>query len=601
MQGALQKLEQRIERRFARVLALLFVLALCVRSVALVEIASSPCAVQHRWVDTDMHFFDEWANKIAAGDVLSAQVGHPYLDWHARIAQRYFDEEPQVRARLAAGGADPARALWNEWYGGAQFHQEPLYPYLVAATYALVGPRPVAVFAWQVLLGACSVVLLGLLARHAFGALVGALSALLAALCAPLVFHELVLLRTTTIVFLSLLLAWLALRACERPTWKRAALFGVTIGLALLTNSTFAPLALGLLVLLGWSWRRSGAGFAGLRAPIATLLVSLVVVLAPAWLRNRAVGAPTFSTSSVGALAFICANAGDFEPRTGFAADSKHLTTILRESENRLLAAIPATLRTHGSVSHWVAQLGEKIDWSARWYEIPNNENLYAFERYSATLRVLPVTFLALAPLALVGLALAWRQRARAASLYLLFASALVPLLAFYVLSRFRAPLVAAAIPFAALTLVELARALSSRAWLRASAIGGATLALGAWTARPLPADVPLLRPADWTAPFLTFYMPESEAAARAGDWAKAARILEASLADEPDFVRALSRDTLPAALGAPEREWIAFSAQIHEQLAIALRRAGRAEAAVPHEHRAQELRAWLKAAAPGG
>ncbi len=333
MQGALQKLEPLIERRFARVLALLFVLALCVRVAALVEISNSPCAVQHRWVDTDMHFFDEWARKIASGDVLSATVGHPFLDWHARIAQRYFDEQPELRMRLAAGVEDPARALWNGWYGGPQFHQEPLYAYLVGATYVIAGPRPVAVFAWQVLLGACSVVLLGALARRAFGALVGALSALLAALCAPLVFHELVLLRTTTIVFLSLLVAWLALRACDRPAWKRAALFGAAIGLALLTNSTFAPLVLGLLVAVGWSWRRAGASAAAFRAPVAALVVSIVVVLAPAWLRNRAVGAPTFSTSSVGALAFICANAGDFEPRTGFAADSKDLTTILRESD----------------------------------------------------------------------------------------------------------------------------------------------------------------------------------------------------------------------------------------------------------------------------
>ena len=60
----------------------------------------------------------------------------------------------------------PEHKLWDDWYGQKRFHQEPLYPYLVAATYRLWGDDVRHVFAWQLLLGWETNVLIYLLAPN---------------------------------------------------------------------------------------------------------------------------------------------------------------------------------------------------------------------------------------------------------------------------------------------------------------------------------------------------------------------------------------------------------------------------------------------------
>lgn len=607
LEGRLLALEEALSARFARVCVIVFALALGVRALVQVEIDRGPCAWQHRWVETDMAFFDEWARAIVAGDVLSEDVGHPFVGWHASLAERYFANHPDELARWTnAAGEAPrdrdaaARALWDHWYGGKQLHQEPLYPYLVAATYRVLGLDPRFVFAWQGLLGAASAVLVAWLAFRAFGAVAGALAGVLCATCAPLVFHEVVLLRTTTIVFLSLACAAIAVRAgSERGSTRTWIVFGLVSGLAALANSTTLPLALALAAVAAWKRR-------GERALLARRLVgfaaAVVLVLVPVVVRNAKVGAPLLSTSSVGALAFICANTGGFQPSHGFGIDSANVVEVLHASDDRLLPAIPATLSTHASVGSYLRQLASKLDWAWRWYEMPNNENLYSYERFSRVLSLVPVRFGLLAPLALAGivLVLASSARRRSAELLLLLLATFAPLLAFYVLSRFRAPFVAACVPFAAYAIVELVRAIAARRLARGAAIACGVALAAAWTSRPLPAGPPEaggvweIRLSDWSAPFKIWYVPRIEEAARANDWDAVVRELDEAVEHFPDFVRDLRTPAQAAALDENQKKWVRNASALERRFGDALERAGRASEAPPHRARSAELDALV-------
>ena len=145
------------------------------------------------------------------------------------------------------------------------------------------------------------------------------------------------------------------------------------------------------------------------------------------------------------------------------------VSRILAESGNRFVPAILGTLRTHPSVWGYLRQLGGKLAWTWHWYEIPNNENFYYYRLHSAVLRYLPVTFFILAPLGILGLLVAAPRFVSCGTLYCLVLTSFIPLITFYVLSRFRAPLMAALIPFAALSLWRTCEWIIHREWRKAA------------------------------------------------------------------------------------------------------------------------------------
>ena len=107
---------------------------------------------------------------LAADDWLQDRALHPLHGWHLDMARAYLSQHPGAADSITWQEVDakpsPERKLWDEWYGQKRFHQEPLYPYLVAATYRVFGDAVQNVFAWQMLLGCATNVLIYLLAQN---------------------------------------------------------------------------------------------------------------------------------------------------------------------------------------------------------------------------------------------------------------------------------------------------------------------------------------------------------------------------------------------------------------------------------------------------
>ncbi|MEZ5319936.1 MAG: glycosyltransferase family 39 protein [Vicinamibacterales bacterium] len=610
------------------------VAALLVRATYAVQMRDSPLLDLHRIEQLDMHTFEAWAARIADGDWLSAGVGVPMHPWHRDVARAYLASHATRRdgigsaaAGLAdtttAGSTDAAEAaVWTRWLGGRQFYQDPLYAYAIALTYRLAGRAPRAVFVWQALLGAAGVLLIWDLTRRIFDDGTAAVAAALAILCGPLVYYDLVLLRASPMAFAGLAIAWGLERVGRHArTWPLVAL-GAGIGLATLLKATLALFAPVAVVAIAWR-RRSGTGriwsAGGHRVALgraAALAAGVLAALVPLTVRNVSVGVAPFALSSQGPLVFAVANRPGYPEDAGFAVDAPQLAAVLGDADGRPWPVIRATLAAHTPAS-LLALAWQKIDRTLHWYEIPNNENFYLARRHAAVLGWLPVTGALLIPAGLVGLAFAWRDRRRAWPLYALVACAAAPLLIFYVLGRFRLPLLAALIPFAAVALVRIARGLGGRdasgvsasglaarargasgvtargrgasgltargrrassaasrrgAFRRALAGAAALVALAVWTNRPLPAGETTIRPTDWFLPYLARYQGDVREALARGDLAGAHAALEAFFATGPTAAD-LAATTTPD-LGQS-------LARLHRQHAMILARLGRpAEAA---------------------
>jgi 4-amino-4-deoxy-L-arabinose transferase-like glycosyltransferase len=585
--GPLQRAEAWLAGRRIGVVILLAAAAVLFRVAYFLEINGGPCSAWHRWDQSDLHFFDQWGRQIAGGDWLSKGTLHPFHEWHARVARTYFEARPGEEEELRRqGGEEPARALWNRWYGGRLFHQEPLYPYLVGITYGVFGPDPRWVYASQMALGVVSILFVWVIARRHFGDLAAGVAGALAVLCGPVLFYEMVLLRTSLTVFAALGLFLLFEEALDRGGPRRWALAGAALGAALLLQTTFILFGVVAFALLFWRSRtrwREALRPAGAAAGIALLC------LTPAFARNVAVGAPVFGLSAVGPVTFIASNARGYDPSNGFTIDDRAVARIMADTGGRFGGVVREVLGYHTPASYLGLLAGKfAVLWHG--HELPNNKNFLYYRKHAPILGSSFVTFLVIAPLAAVGLAAAGREASRHALLYGLAAAVGAPLLIFYVLSRFRAPFAMALMPFAALALVRIADWVLGRRWKPAAVAAAGMFVMVLWVARPLPAHQLPIRSADYRVAYLTYWQPREREAVARSDWNSAASVLEEALAEEPDEVRRIDGSPVPE--GRVERRRVAAWFEVlHGFRADLLGRAGRAEEARAESNRAEILK----------
>lgn len=185
---------------------IVFVAALSIRLGLLYYGQNTPLMYAHKWDQSDMDFFDRWAKDISEGDWLNRKGPLPYHIWHQTLTKNYFEAKPQDTLKYQKKAQELAlidstmsmgKALIYEWYGGPTFHQEPLYVYLVTLTYKTFGHDVLPVFIWQAFMGAFTTALLFGFVLYFFGIYAGILTTMLALLCGPFIFFDMVLLRTS--------------------------------------------------------------------------------------------------------------------------------------------------------------------------------------------------------------------------------------------------------------------------------------------------------------------------------------------------------------------------------------------------------------------
>ncbi|NQV01803.1 MAG: glycosyltransferase family 39 protein, partial [Bacteroidia bacterium] len=461
-------------------------LSLLFRIIYFVQLNNTDLVNHHRWDESDMNFFDQWAKRIAQGDLLSDTAMHPIHSWTGQIADNYLKEHPEELQRFRAeAGTDtlvntPAKLLWDRWYGGKQFHQEPLYPYFVALIYKLSGNNVLWVFVVQLLFGILINLLVYLVARRYFSELVAVIAAFITIFFGPLLFNDMVLLRTTMTTLMAILVPYVIGTALLRKRFIWWLVAGFTGGVAVTLNAYFIIYMLGCLIILCFILRKQ---LRYLFIASVGLIAGLLLAFSPLIIRNAQVGVPVMAFSSNGAIGFITMNNNTFQNFRGWYFDKSVTARIMGESDGNMMKAIVPTLKTHESIGSYLGILWGKFHSVFSWYENPSNTNFFFYRECTGILYITFITFLLLSPFAIPGIILAIYKKINAWPLYMMILVLMVPLLAFMVLARYRIGLMPLLAPFAALTIVEIFSG-TWRGWKKPLIIAGVIL-LFFWTDSP--------------------------------------------------------------------------------------------------------------------
>jgi tetratricopeptide (TPR) repeat protein len=410
---------------------------------------------------------------------------HPWFDFLGLDAL-YYDEWAKRILREGVQGKDP-------------FFMGPLYPYLVAAVYKLFGPSLDAVRHVQVVLSVASVALMHLLARRLGGPLLAMIATGAAAVYGPYVFESVTILYPTLLILLSTSLLLLLLQAADRRSSRWAFAAGAVLGTYALGNAAilmFAPLAFfWLTAAWGRVERPSLAAWREALPGGAALTFGTVLFILPATIHNWRAGDPVLLTTN-GGLNFYIGN--------GPMANGGHITPILYlERPDGSTQAVEADLtkdvecRTeaelatgrpmkHSEVSSfWFDEAMKHVRrhpgtfalgllrkfvhfWST--YEIPQIDHFEYFRRWSLPLRGPALTFGLIGPLSAVGMALALRRPRLWLLPYLFTIAYSTSIVLFFVVARYRLPVLPALLLFAALAAREITAAAHVRRWKLAGA-----------------------------------------------------------------------------------------------------------------------------------
>jgi 4-amino-4-deoxy-L-arabinose transferase-like glycosyltransferase len=373
----------------------------------------------------------------------------------------------------------------------------------VGITYRVAGPHGWNVFAWQLLLGVASVLLVRRLTLRLFGSeTVAALAGALAVLAPVPLFYEVTLLRDGLVAVLTLALAW-AMAWAPDGTRRRWLLLGLAFGAAALVKQTFLvfPIAMG-------AWR-----LVTVRAPARDRLAAaglaaagILVALLPAIVRNLAVGVPPLAMNG-SAAAMLPLNHTSVADVFGIRVDASYVRALIA-SDGSPLRALWAAAGTHPEPWSLLRLELQKVLYAWHGYEAPNNVDFYLFRQAAPVLAWLPARFVVLVPLAAVGLS---RVGRRAWPLLVAVAASLPSLVLASVLARYRAAMVLPLLPLAAAGLVQLGAWIAARRWRPIAAAALLSAGYLAWATGEPPGKGDAARAAEYAWAGWTFAGLEPE------------------------------------------------------------------------------------------
>jgi tetratricopeptide (TPR) repeat protein len=361
------------------------------------------------------------------------------------------------------------RLVQGGWLRSEVFYQAPLYPYALGLLYLLVGHNLMIVRLVQAIVGSVACGLLCIAAGRWFGRRAGIASGVILACYGPALFFDSLLQKSVLDVFILCVVLLLIALEEERPSIIRATLLGVALGCLALTRENaliFLPIILAWLIWRGQRWV----------PPVAAVLVGTLVVVAPVVVHNRlAGGAWVVTTSQLGPNLYI----GNSETATGTyvalrrgrgnaAFEQQDATELAIRAVGRPLSPAEVSaywsgralewIRTHPR--RWLRLTAFKLLLVANKQEAADTEDLSTYADWSWPLRLSNrvANFGVLAPLGAFGL---WLTRRRWRQLWVLYALApmyMVSVALFYVLDRYRYPLVPFLTVFAGAAISEAPR-----------------------------------------------------------------------------------------------------------------------------------------------
>ena len=353
------------------------------------------------------------------------------------------------------------RIAAGDWLGSEVFFQSPLYPYFLATVYTILGDDPLLVRGLQCVLSAAACALLASAGASLFSQGAGIVAGLLLATYAPSIFLDALLQKSVFDVFFVCLALWLGARLALTPRFGLAAALGVAVGLLAIARENalilVGVLGVWLLVLRGVALRRrlilAGCFAAGLAA-----------AMLPIALRNFWVGGEFYlTTSQLGMNLYLGNHPGasglyqPLDPSHSVESEPRGIKEMAERAVGRPLSPQEVSDYWTGQALHyivtqpadWLRLMLRKLLLLLSAVELVDAEDQYLTAEYSSVLRATAFLghFGVLAPLAVLGVFVTWPRRREIWWIHAAIAAYAASVLVFYVVTRYRYPLV----PFLAL------------------------------------------------------------------------------------------------------------------------------------------------------
>jgi 4-amino-4-deoxy-L-arabinose transferase-like glycosyltransferase len=386
----------------------------------------------------------------------------------------------------AAGYYEWAREIAaGRWVGTEYFYQAPGYPYVLALLFSAFGVGMNVIRVAQLVWGVCSVVCLHVATQRLFDRGAGAIAGVMLALYPPALFFDGIVQKASLgcllLCVLLLLITQLERARTATARWWIALGMGVVAGLLALTRENAL---VWMVILFGWLvwWGRRAGSHHVVSVP-AVFVVGACLLLVPVGVRNKAVSGEWSVTTFQAGPNFYIGNSKDangryrpivpgqetpeFERRDAKAVAERMADGPLTAKEVSRFWFGRAWSDIRGNPERWLELIGLKILMVINAYEVADLESLYVYEQFSGVLRALGTIwhFGVLLALACVGMVYTASRAKQLWIYYILILSMVFAVAAFFILARYRYPLVPLLIPFAAAGCMAVYRTIRSLDW----------------------------------------------------------------------------------------------------------------------------------------
>ncbi len=418
---------------------------------------------------------------LVAGLAITLRVAYalasrrsPFFD-HLDLDSKFYDAWAR---RIAAG----------DWIGDEVFFMGPLYPYFLAVIYKVAGTGLLAVKIVQSVIGGLTSGGVFLLGRAVFGRTAGLVAGLVAAFYVPFIFYDSAILLPVLATFLNTFMLYFLVRGISGAGRRSLVAAGLLAGVSAAGNASILAFAAVAAVFLLFA---AGGRLAGRVRTCALFAAGVAAVVVPITVRNVVVGGDFVPvTSNAGLNLYI----GNHEASTGAYVKPEGLD-VYADPEGATLAeaALGRDLKP-SEVSRWwagrawrfisgdpkrfLANMLRKAFFFWSVYEVPQIEHLPFEKRYSALLRMPSPSFGLVCPLGVMGMILALRRKKAARLLFLYVLTYSATIISFFVVARYRLPMVPALMVFGAFAVTWLVRAGVRGDWRKAAPAAAGTALL---------------------------------------------------------------------------------------------------------------------------
>nr|MBN2277823.1 glycosyltransferase family 39 protein [candidate division Zixibacteria bacterium] len=371
-------------------------------------------------------------------------------------------------------------AFTNFW-GNQAFFRAPLYAYIVAFLYKIIGVTPSPVILLQCLLGIGTTTLTYFYARYLVGKKTAWISGIILAAWPTLVYFEGELMITTLAVFLFLASLVTLHLALNKGGVRDFFIAGIILGLAAITRPTILPLLMTLPAYYILS--KSPDRYRQLLRHGLVYGLGILLPILPVTIRNLVVADDPVFISSQGGANFYIGNSRHADgltvamPGTGNITEEQYIDQIYFQSVKLAERETGQDMTDSEVSSFWFKKAFDDIisrplvsiglflkKWYYFWHgqEIFNNKSLYFASDYSILMRltlwkhILNFPSGLLFPLMLAGGYMALKDRKNVIILITGIVIYSLAVALFFVCSRFRQPIIPMAIILASYALVGI-------------------------------------------------------------------------------------------------------------------------------------------------